>query len=122
MKRFINLGMFLFSKKMDKKNILEQTAKEYFNSGEDELKKERYNSALVLFFKTLIALTDLYIFQNTNEAPSSHRDRFYIAQTKFPEVYDLLDKDFPFYRDSYIYTIDIEYCPIHGKKLIIEDE
>lgn len=27
-----------------------------------------------------------------------------------------------FYRDSYIYTIDIEYCPIHGKKLIIEDE
>jgi len=97
---------------MDKKNILEQTAKEYFNAGEDELNKERYNSALVLFFKSLIALTDLYIFQNTNETPSSHRDRFSIAQTKFPEVYDLLDKDFPFYRDSYVQKISKELVEV----------
>ena len=97
---------------MDKKNILGQTAKEYFNSGEDELKKERYNSALVLFFKALISLTDLYILQNTNETPSSHRDRFFIAQTKFPEVYDLLDKDFPFYRDSYVKRISRELVEV----------
>jgi len=97
---------------MNKQNILEQTAKEYFSAGEDELKKERYNSALVLFFKSLIALTDLYIFQNTNETPSSHRARFFIAQTKFPEVYDLLDKDFPFYKDSYVQRISKELVEV----------
>jgi len=32
-----------------KEEILEKTAKEYFESAEDELKKGRYNSAVVLF-------------------------------------------------------------------------
>ena len=88
--------------KNEKEDILERTAREYFNSGEDELKKERYNSALVLFFKSLVALIDLYIFQNTKGTPSSHGDRFRITQERFPEVYNLLDKDFPFCQESLI--------------------
>ena len=84
-----------------KKEILEKTAKEYFQSGEEELNKKRYNSAVVLFFKSLVALSDLFILQNTGNTPHSHGDRFRITQENFPEVYDLLDKDFPFYQDSY---------------------
>jgi len=86
---------------LDKSRILEKTAREYFQSAQDEIKKLRYNSAVVLFFKSLVALIDLFILQRLGETPSSHGERFRITQTKFPEVYDLLDKDFPFYQDSY---------------------
>jgi len=43
----------------NKKQILEKTVREYFDSGNDDLKKKRYNSALVLFFKCLVALVDV---------------------------------------------------------------
>lgn len=85
-----------------KEDILIKTAKEYYASALEEHKKARYNSSVVLFFKALIALTDLYILQKTKSSPSSHTNRFQITKKYFPEVYDLLDKDFPYYQDSYI--------------------
>jgi len=84
-----------------KKEILEKTAREYYSSGNEEFNKFRYNSAVVLFFKALVAFTDLYILQKIGQTPSSHTDRFRICQINFPKIYDLLDKDFPFYQDSY---------------------
>ncbi len=84
-----------------KAEVLEKTAREYFNSAKDEFDKQRYNSAVVLFFKSLMALIDLYILQNTGKTPSSHTERFRITQENFQDVYDILDKDFPFYQDSY---------------------
>jgi len=84
-----------------KKEVLERTAKEYFSSAREEFAKERYNSSVVLFFKALVALVDLYVLQNTGETPSSHNSRFKITKEKFSDVYDILDKDFPFYQDSY---------------------
>ncbi len=92
---------------MDKENnngkfeILSKTAREYYRSAIDEFGKERYNSAVVLFFKSVVALADLYVLKNIGETPSSHNDRFKITREKFPEVYNILDKDFPFYQDSY---------------------
>ena len=84
-----------------KEDVLEKTAKEYFEAAEDEFNKCRLNSAVVLFFKSLVALIDLYILQNTGKTPSSHTERFRITQENFSDVYDILDKDFPFYQDSY---------------------
>lgn len=95
-----------------KEQILEKTTREYFQSAEDELKKRRYNSAVVLFFKSLVSLSDLYIFQKTGETPSSHTDRFKIAKELFPDVYDLLDKDFPFYQDSYVQIMTKELAEV----------
>jgi len=95
-----------------KHEILEKTAKEYFHSGLDELNKNRYNSAVVLFFKALTSFTDLYIFQKTGNTPSSHTERFWITQKKFTEVYELLDKDFPFYQDSYEQTMTKELAEV----------
>ena len=85
----------------DKKEILERTAKEYYQSANEELKKGRNNSAVVLYFKLLIALTDLYLLIKTGKTPSSHNERFLVTKEKFPEIYNLIDKDFPFYQDSY---------------------
>lgn len=96
----------------EKREILEHTAKEYFSSAEDELKKEKYNSSLVLYFKSLIAFVDLYILKNFGKTPSSHSERFKIAKEKFPKIYDIIDKDFPFYQDSYVQKISKELAEV----------
>lgn len=98
--------------KNTKQGILERSAKEYFQAGEDELKKKRYNSAVVLFFKSLVAFIDLYIFKQTGKTPSSHTERFRIAQENFSDVYELLDKDFPFYQDSYVHIMTEELAEV----------
>jgi len=84
----------------EKKGILEKTAKEYYLSGTEELSKQRYNSAVVLFFKSLIASADLFLLIKTGKTPSSHNDRFNSLRN-FRDIYDIVDKDFPFYQDSY---------------------
>jgi uncharacterized protein (UPF0332 family) len=96
----------------DKEIVLEKNAREYFDSGEENLKKSRYNSAVVLLFKCLIALTDLYILKKTGEAPSSHTNRFRVLQEKFPAEYNLVDKDFPFYQDSYVQVMTRELAEV----------
>ncbi len=88
-------------KEAEKKEILKRTAREYYQSGKEELLKGRNNSAVVLFFKSLVSLADLYLLVKTGSTPSSHSERFAIAKEKFPDIYNLLDKDFPFYQDSY---------------------
>ena len=85
----------------DKEFILEKTAREYFQSGKEELIKGRNNSAVVLFFKSLVALADLYIHRSLGKTPSSHSERFSLAKDNLPELYNLLDKDLPFYQNSY---------------------
>ena len=97
---------------MNKKEILTKTAKEYFSSGNDEFNKERYNSAVVLYFKALISFSDLYVLQKTGNTPSSHNERFKITKDKFPEVYNLLDKDFPFYQSSYVQIMSKELAEV----------
>lgn len=95
-----------------KKDILIKNAKEYYSSGQDEFNKERYNSAVVLYFKALVAAADLYIFMKTGKTPSSHTERFRIAKENIPELYNLLDKDFPFYQDSYIQTMSKQLAEV----------
>lgn len=120
MKTFINIKIFLsgmneenIKKKNDiKVQILKQFAKEYFDSAEDEFNKQRYNSAVVLYFKSLVAFIDLYILQETNDTPSSHTERFRIVQQNFPDIYDLLDRDFPFYQNSYIQIMTKELVEV----------
>jgi len=96
----------------EKSEILKKTAKEYFDSAQEEFSKIRYNSSVVLYFKSLVALIDLFILQKTGDTPSSHTERFRIIQNKFKEVYDILDKDFPFYQDSYVHFMTKELAEV----------
>ena len=81
--------------------ILEKSGREYYASGKDEFNKGRYNSALVLFFKALLSFCDLYLLKETRKAPNSHSDRFRMTKEKFLDIYELIDKDFSFYIESY---------------------
>jgi len=96
----------------EKFEILKKTAKEYYQSGVEELSKNRNNSAVILFFKCILSLTDLFILKHKKITPSSHSERFRIAQQNFPEIYDILDKDFPFYQDSYNLIMSKELAEI----------
>lgn len=96
----------------EKEFVLEKTAKEYYASGREEFEKKRYNSAVVLYFKALIALTDLFILEQTGNTPSSHINRFKILKEKFPKIYSLIDKDFPYYQDSYVQIMSSELAEV----------
>lgn len=104
---------------MNQEDIFILTAREYYLSAVDEFNKERYNSSVILFFKSLVSLCDLFILRETGESPSSHTKRFHIAEMKFPEIYDLLDKDFPFYQDSYVKIMSRELAEVIRKDVSV---
>jgi|SRR3989344_7497264 len=95
-----------------KEEILASTGKEYFEEGIASLNRGKYNSSIVLFFKALVSYTDLFILNQTGKTPSSHNQRFQITKDKFPEIYNILDKDFPFYQDSYGKVISKELAEV----------
>jgi len=83
------------------KGILEDNAREYYRNALQAEMRGEYNSAVTLFFKAISALCDLYILSKEGKIPSSHADRFRILKSNHPSVYNVIDKDFPFYQDSY---------------------
>lgn len=83
------------------KKTLIENSKEYCRNAISAEKRNEYNSAVTLFFKALSALCDLYILQKEGKMPSSHSDRFRTLELKYPDFYRIIDKDFPFYQDSY---------------------
>ena len=85
----------------EKERILKENFNEYFELAEEAFRLKKYNSAVTLFFKAISAGADLYILKKEGFVPSSHTNRFRIAQEKHHKIYEILDKDFPFYQDSY---------------------
>ena len=85
----------------DLKKILEANAIEYHRNALEAEKRKDYNTSCTLFFKALSALADLYILTKTGIFPTSHSERFRMLREKYPNIYFILDKDFPFYQDSY---------------------
>ncbi|MFH2028353.1 MAG: hypothetical protein ABIJ08_04405 [Nanoarchaeota archaeon] len=81
---------------------------EYHSLGLEAFNKEKYNSVTTLFFKAIAALCDIYILRKENIMPSSHTDRFRILEHKYPDIYKIADRDFPFYQDSYTKKMDKE--------------
>lgn len=97
------------------KEILKENAREYYENALGSEEKGNYNTAVTLFFKSLAALCDLYIFIKEGKVPSSHAERFRILETKHTDVYDIVDKDFSFYQDSYTAKMNKEACEVLKK-------
>ena len=90
---------------MDQLGILIKNLKEYLGYANEAYEKGSYNTAVTLFFKALIAVCDIEIFRKTKIIPSSHESRFRMLEQRFPFLYRIADKDFPFYTDSYRLTL-----------------
>ena len=95
-----------------KEQILKENFNEYFELAEQTFKTKKYNSSVTLFFKAISAGVDLFILRKEGFVPSSHTNRFRIVQEKYPEIYEILDKDFPFYQDSYTKKMNKEAAEV----------
>jgi len=94
---------------------LEENAREFYENALFMEKKGDFNSAITLFFKVIAVLSDLFIYKKEGKVPSSHSERFRILEQKYPEIYFLIDKDFPFYQDSYKLKLNKEVCEVLRK-------
>lgn len=88
-----------------KEGILSKNIREFYAEGNSSLKKGSYNSAASLFFKALAVLSDMVILQHKGFIPKSHAERFRILEQSYPDIYAIMDKDFPLYQDSYSLSI-----------------
>ena len=86
---------------MGLKESLIENEREYFKNAIDAHKRDEFNTSVTLFFKALSALDDLNILINEGKMPTSHSERFRILQQKYKKFYFILDKNFPFYQESY---------------------
>ncbi|HLC64594.1 MAG TPA: hypothetical protein VJI46_00550 [Candidatus Nanoarchaeia archaeon] len=92
----------------EKENVLIENFREYYQLGLEAFKREKFNSAATLFFKAIAALCDLYILRKEGIIPSSHAQRFRLLEDKYHDIYRIVDRDFPFYQDSYTNKLDRE--------------
>lgn len=74
-----------------------------YNSGD-------YTSASILYFKCLFAVADYAIFKRKKRTPNDHTERFRILEEEFKDIYIVIDKLFPLYRDTYSFTVSKEKC------------
>lgn len=98
----------LYSTMVASERILQDNFAEYFTLGCYALEQKQFNSATTLFFKAIAAAIDLYLLKYEGKIPSSHSNRFRILQHKYPLLYTIADRDFPFYQDSYTQRMDSE--------------
>lgn len=69
-----------------------------------------YTSATILYFKTLFAVQDFLLIEETGESPKDHTTRFRKLESSFPDLFKELDMEFPTYRDTYSKIIDKITC------------
>jgi len=80
---------------------LQENAREFFESGEDNLKKQRFNAATSDFFKAIVVSCDYLIYSEIKRLPKNHGDRFSILEKYFPTIYEIVSKLFRPYTNSY---------------------
>jgi len=69
-----------------------------------------FTSATIIYFKVLFSVLDLILLKSKGETPKDHTERFRMLQKFYPKLYELLDKYFIIYRNTYSTSIDKETC------------
>ncbi len=76
-------------------------AKESLESGEDNLKKNRFNAATAAFFKAIVNLTDYLIYKEIKISIKNHAERFSLLKKYFPIIHEKIRELFEKYENSY---------------------
>ena len=82
------------------KELLEN-AKEFLESGEDNLKKARFNAAVSDFFKAIATFCDYLIYSEIKLLPKNHNERFDLLEKYFQQIFNKVKELFEKYRESY---------------------
>ncbi|PIZ52502.1 hypothetical protein COY27_00120 [Candidatus Woesearchaeota archaeon CG_4_10_14_0_2_um_filter_33_13] len=92
-----------------------------FKCSADALYKSKdYTSATILYFKTLFAIQDFVLLEESGESPKDHTSRFRQLEKHFPSLYQELDLEFSTYRDTYSKIIDKTTC--ERIKVLVEND
>lgn len=89
---------------------LVKTFLEEYEGALEQLEKERYKNATILFSKALFALCDVVIYSKLAKLPKNHGERFRILEAYFPEIYAFVDEVFSHYTDAYSKPILKKAC------------
>lgn len=89
---------------------LEKTFIEEYEGAVEQLEKDRYKNATILFSKALFALCDFIIYSKLKKFPKNHSERFRILEEYFPDTYNTVDRIFSNYTDAYSKPILKETC------------
>ena len=89
---------------------LREIALRFWKSADVVYKRRDYTSATILYFKCFFVMLDCIIFRKLRKTPKDHTERFRILETDFPGLYEILDKYYPLYRDTYSITIEKDSC------------
>jgi len=77
------------------------TANEFMESGEDNLRKKRFNAAVSDFFKAIVIFCDYLIYKEIKIIPKNHADRFSLLKKYFKDTYKNVSILFILYTRSY---------------------
>jgi uncharacterized protein (UPF0332 family) len=93
------------------------------SSAELVFQNKDYTSATILYFKAFFCVLDLILLKEQGRAPKDHTERFRMLETYKPKLFELLDKSFKIYRDTYSISIDKQTCEEVRKnvKRVIEE-
>lgn len=78
-----------------------ENALEFLESGEDNLKKNRWNAAVSDFFKAISNFCDYMLYKKIRVFPKNHNERFQLLEKYFKEIYNKIIELFKKYRESY---------------------
>ena len=78
-----------------------KNVEEFLESGDDNLKKERFNASVSDYFKAIVILCDYLIYKEIRLVPKSHNERFSLLKRYFKEIYNKVSSFFELYTKSY---------------------
>jgi hypothetical protein len=97
---------------MTSERFLLENIQEFVKQAKQAEKDQSYNSAVTLLFKAIAVLTDLFILKTEGFIPKNHTERFLLLKVKYPEIYKIINKDFPVYQQSYRIKLNKDYADV----------
>ncbi|MBS3159724.1 hypothetical protein J4436_02965 [Candidatus Woesearchaeota archaeon] len=80
---------------------LEKNIQEFTLSGEENLKRGRYNASVSDFFKAIVIMCDYLIYKEIKSLPKNHNERFNFLKKYFEDIYSDVSNLFEMYTKSY---------------------
>jgi hypothetical protein len=102
---------------MADKDIILKNLNEYFEIAEYSFNKNKYNTAVTLYYKTLVEICDYELLKKVNKLGANHTERFKLLKEVSPELYKIASKLFRFYRDSYNKEISAAIARVIRKEI-----
>jgi hypothetical protein len=81
--------------------VIRNNFKKYFEWAEKAFNEKEYNVAVTLYFKALVEICDLELWRKHRKTGSTHAERFRLIENTSPELYEITDTLFTYYRDTY---------------------